>query len=280
VKPWEAPLTGGPDAHRYMALARGERVPRPFHLRWLLPTFLGESRGGWWAIWLMSWPVLAGGMIVWRFAAGDDWRVVGAATVFLVALPGILGPSAVIPVGVDLPATALSLCGVGLLEVGGWSCNVVGLALIGVAAMIRETSPVWSALWLWSPLPLVVLPVVVVRHMVAKTGPDPLGPRFDEIAAHPIKAALAAHVGRWRDGWLMVAPWGACLAGLIRPSVALVVVLVLAYAQLLIATDTVRLVHHAAGPVLAVAAAQTIPMEWLLLACVLHVVWFWQMERV
>jgi hypothetical protein len=31
---------------------------------------------------------------------------------------------------------------------------------------------------------------------------------------------------------------------------------------------------------MALAAAETIPVEWLLLACLLHVVWFKQPERV
>jgi hypothetical protein len=42
----------------------------------------------------------------------------------------------------------------------------------------------------------------------------------------------------------------------------------------------VRLIHHAAGPVMAVAAAQTIPVEWLLLACVVHVAWWRTPERI
>ena len=35
----------------------------------------------------------------------------------------------------------------------------------------------------------------------------------------------------------------------------------------------VRLLHTAAGPPVALAAAQVIPPHWLLLACVVHVVW-------
>lgn len=270
----------GPDAVRYIALGTGKPVPRPFHLRWLLPTLCEDVAARWWAVWLTSWPLLAGGMFGWRLATGDDWRIAGAAAVLLAALPGILGPAAVIPIGVDLPATAMSLVGVMLLEIGGWTATVFGIAVLCVAAGIRETAPVWSALWLWSPLPLVALAPVLIRAMVAKTGPDPLGPKFDEIAAHPVRSALGAHRGRWRDGWLMVAPWGICLAALYQPDWRLLVVLALAYVQLLIATDTVRLVHHAAGPVMAVAAAHVLPVPWLLLAVVVHTVWWWTPERI
>jgi hypothetical protein len=60
----------------------------------------------------------------------------------------------------------------------------------------------------------------------------------------------------------------------------MVAVLALAYAQLLIATDSVRLYQHAAGPVLAVAAAQVVPVAWLPLAVVVHVVWWQTPERI
>jgi hypothetical protein len=154
------------------------------------------------------------------------------------------------------------------------------LAVIALSALIRETTPVWSALWLWSPLPLVALAMPVVVNIWRKPGPDPLGPKFQAIADHPVRAALEHHAGRWRDGWLMVAPWGACIAACVAFSWPLLVLVVLAYLQLLIATDTVRLLHHAAGPALALTAAQVIPVEWLLLAVVVHVVWWRSPERV
>ncbi len=72
----------------------------------------------------------------------------------------------------------------------------------------------------------------------------------------------------------MVAPWGVCLAALYYPSWQTVVVLVLAYAQLLVATDTVRLYQTAAGPTVALAAATIIPTQWLPLALALHVCWW------
>ncbi len=40
------------------------------------------------------------------------------------------------------------------------------------------------------------------------------------------------------------------------------------------ATDTVRLVHAAAGPAVALAAATVIQPAWLPLACVVHLVWW------
>ena len=95
------PLTGGPDAYRYLTLGSGKPVSRPFHLRWLLPYFLTTSPRAWWSVFLASWPVAAFGFIAWRVAAGDPWQVALAGAVLLLGLPGILGPKAVIPVVLD-----------------------------------------------------------------------------------------------------------------------------------------------------------------------------------
>jgi hypothetical protein len=216
-------------------------------------------------------------MLTWRLAAGDHLAVAAAATVLLLALPGILGPNAVIPVGVDLPATAVILWA-GAAWAHDW--HVVAIVLVALAATIKETAPVFAALWLWTPWPLLALTVPSIAALVRPSGPDPLGPQFDRIAAQPVRTALEAHRGRWRDAWLMVAPWGACLAALYQPDWRIVAVLAIASAQLLVATDTVRLVHHAAGPALAAAAAATIPTAWLPLVLVAHTFWWRTPERV
>lgn len=270
----------GPDAARYVLAGLGQPLPRPFHLRWLLPKLCADDIKAWRFVWLASWPVLAGAMFGWRIAAGDDWRVALAATALLVGLPGILGPVVSVPVQVDLPSTALLMVGVWAIELGHPAQIVAGVAICAVAASIRETAPVIAALTVWSVWPLLALIVPAVAAWGLNPGPDPLGEQFQYIADHPVRAALEHHDGRWRDGWLMVAPWGVCLAALYSPDWRLLVVLAVAYLQLLVATDTVRLVHHVAGPVMAAAAANTIPVEWLLLAVVVHVVWFRVPERI
>jgi hypothetical protein len=271
--------TVGPDAMRYLRLAEGRPVPRPFHLRIGLPWLCGTNFRRWWVVYLAAWPIAALGMFAWR-APIDGWQIALAATALLLALPGILGPSVVIPVGVDLPATALALVGVALIADGHPARIIAGVAVIAIAASIRETTPIWAALWLWSPWPLIGLVVPLVVALVRKPGPDPLGDQFQYIADHPIRSALEHHRGRWRDGWLLVATWGVTLAALIEPDWRLLVVLGVAHLQLLVATDTVRLVHHAAGPAMAAAAAQVIPVQWLLLAVVAHTFWFRKPERV
>ena len=274
------PLRGGPDAARYIALAEGRSVPRPFHVRWFLPYVCGTSAARWWAVWLWSWPLMALGFVAWRHVEGDSLTVALTGCALLLALPGILGPSAVIPVGVDLPSTAYTLLACALFAHGGSPYIIASAAVMVIAASMKETAPVFAALWLWSPWPLVALVPPALWHLFNRPGPDPLGARFDEIAAHPFRSALAAHAGRWRDGWLMVAPWGVCLAALHSPDWRLMVVLAVAYAQLLVATDTVRLVQHAAGPPMAAAAAAVIPPQFVLLALAVHVVWWRTPERI
>lgn len=267
-------LNLGPDGARYWASAMGMSVPRPFHLRWLLPHLCGTSEVAWWRVWALSWPLLAVSTFAWQSSLGAGWQVSAATTALLLALPGILGPKAVIPVGVDLPASAVTMTGVWLVTLGHPAQVAAGVATIALAATIKETAPVWAIAWSWSPWPIIALVVVGVATIVRKPGPDPLGPAFQRIADHPIRTALEHHRGQWRDAWVMVAPWGVTLAALVGADWRLLVVLALAYAQLLIATDTVRLLHHAAGPVMAAVAAHIIPTEWLLLAIVIHVAWW------
>jgi hypothetical protein len=220
------------------------------------------------------------GFVAWRRVEGDGWPVALAGCGLLLALPGVLGPCAVIPVGVDLPATACTLLSVALFATERTPFVVAGCVMVAIAAGIKETAPAFAALWLWSPWPLLGLAVPLVVGIVNRPSADPLGPQFDAIAAQPIRAALNAHAGRWRDGWLMVAPWGVCLAALHAPTWQLAAVLAVAYLQLLVATDTVRLYQHAAAPVMAATAATVIPSQFLPLAVAAHVVWWRTPERI
>jgi hypothetical protein len=270
----------GPDAARYLLAGDGQPVSRPFHLRWVLPTFCGTNLRAWWITYLASWPLAAAAMFAWRLVEGDAWQYALAATAVLLALPGILGPKVVIPIGVDLPATALALVATALASTGEAHLIVAAVIVVGWAAGIKETSPVFAALWAWCPWLLLGLLPVVVRALVVKPGADPLGEKFQRIADHPFRTAFEHRRGRWRDAWLLVAPWGIGVLALVQPSLHLLVVLTAAYALLLVATDTVRLLHHAAGPVVCAAAVSHVPVEWLLLAVVAHVVWWRTPERI
>ena len=118
----------GPDAARYWLAGQGVRVVAPFNLRWLLPAVCRNDPRRWQAVWLVSWPLLASGAVFWARGMGADWWPALAAAAFLVALPGIWGPVSVRPVGVDLPAMALSIWAAGFWVHGWWVPALVVLA--------------------------------------------------------------------------------------------------------------------------------------------------------
>jgi len=268
--------TFGPDAGRYWLAGQGKPVARPFNLRWLLPAVCGDDLKLWWITWGMSWPLLAVGAIYWAHGSGATWWQSVAAAAFLVALPGVWGPSSVRPVGVDLPAMAMAVWSAGLFVHGERIHIVLGVVLALWAACIKETMPVWIALWAWSPLPLVALIAPAIAAVVRKPEIDAVTaqPLLRHVHDHPIKSSFEHHRHQWRNAWFMVAPWGVTLAALLQPSPQLVATVAAAYAQLIVATDTVRLYQVAAGPVVALVAAQTIPAQWLLPAVVFAAVWW------
>ena len=265
--------TFGPDAARYWLAADGKPVAKPFHLRWLLPALCGQDLKLWWAVWGLSWPLLASGTVFWARGTGASWAVSAAAAALLVALPGIWGPHSVRPVGVDLPAMAVGIWAAACFTNGQ---PVIGVVLVVWAACIKETMPVWVALWAWTPLALVGLVAPAVAAVVRKHEVDPVTaqPLLQRVHDHPVRSSLEHHRGQWRSAWFMVAPWGAGLAALLAPSPQLFATVGLAYGQLVVATDTVRLYQMAAGPVVCLAAAGVIPTHWLLLAVVVHAVWW------
>lgn len=266
----------GPDAARYWLAGQGKPVARPFHLRWLLPSVCGNDPRRWWAVWAVSWPLLAGGVFV---LADLGWQRSLLAAVLCVGLPGVWGPAVVRPVGVDLPAMAVAVWAAVCASHGVWWAAML-LAL--VAGAVKESAPLWAALWAWSWVPLLGFGWVLFAAVVIRPEIDEVTARADlrEIHDHPIRSALRyrraldqQNLPWWRNGWIMVAPWGVCLAALYAPTWQTAAVLAVAHAQLLVATDTARLLHTAAGPAVAVAAASVIPVPWLAVAAVAH--WFW-----
>lgn len=269
----------GPDAARYLLAGQGEQVARPFCWRWLAPMVCKANMRRWSALWVTSWAVMAAAAVWWAHGEGLGIHRAVAVAVMLAALPGVWGPHGTHPVGVDVPALAAGMVAAAAFGAGWWP---LAIAAVLVAAAIKETTPVWVALWVWSPVPLIGLLAVAIavawrRPTLDRVTAQPVLRRVHE---HPIRSSLEHHRGRWRDAWLMVAPWGVTLAALLDPTPALLVLLVLAYAQLLVATDSVRLYQSAAGPLMALGAVTVIPDRWLLIAVVVHVVWWRKPEVV
>lgn len=270
----------GPDAQRYLTAGRGEPVTRPFHLRWLLPAICGTSIRRWWIVWLSSWIILATGMGIWAWTNDLPPARIVLAIGLLIGLPGILGPQVSIPVQVDLPATALTVAAIPLLTAHSPTAVLCGLLLVMVGANVRETVPIVAALLAWSWVPLLALTIPLV-NAIARTPASTSGnPEWDRILHHPIATSLEYHAGRWRDARLMVLPWAVCLIGLYGMSWQLGLILLVAYGQLLVATDTVRLYQHTAGPAMALATAVLIPIPWVPVALAIHLFWLATPERI
>lgn len=227
----------------------------------------------WAVLWATSWLVMAAASVWWAHNEGLDIRRAAAVAVMLAALPGVWGPAVTHPVGVDMPALAMGMVVAAVFSAGWWP---LAIAAVLIAAAVKETTPIWVALWVWSPVPLVGLIAVAVAVIWKRPALDKVTaqPALRRVHDHPFRSSLEHHRGRWRDAWLMVAPWGVTLVALLDPTSALIVALVLAYAQLLVATDSVRLYQTAAGPLMALGAVAVIPDRWLLLAVVAHVMWW------
>ena len=232
-----------PDGARYLAM-RYERVARPFHLRWLVPLLCGTDR--------LRWEVASRGAVV--VLAGLAWWYTGSPWMAVCALlPGVWFNWSH-PVLVDAPAMTVALLAACVWPV----CWPAAVILAVVAGCIRETAPVWAAIYAWHPLLLAGLVPVAVRWLM-RAGTDPVG--YDDALAHPVRYSRRAHAGRWLDPFLMVTPWGPLVLGLAAPTPQLGLALAAGYGQLAVATDSVRL-YQWAWPVLA-AACVTVAPEWL-----------------
>lgn len=248
-----------PDGIRYFA-ASERRVARPFHYRWLIPTLCGRSETNWRAVRTVS---LLGLPAAAFWYGGTGWRGLFVAAL-ATGCAGIWKFAWDHPVLVDAPALTLAVVSAGAAVHHWWWLCVITACLAG---MTKETSPLFAALFAWSPLPLIGFLPVCVRA-VMRSGPDVLDEENAWILAHPFRASRKYHAGFPPAAWIL--PWGVCLMGLGHPSWQLAAVLAAAYAQCVVATDTVRL-YQWAYPMLAVAASQTVDPRWFLPLIALHV---------
>lgn len=270
-----APLS--PDGFYYLAAGRGEPVPDPYALRWLLPTVLGAEAWRWALCSYVSIALIA--VFGWLYAG--SWLIDTGpqvlAVVLLVMLQGVTRISIRYPVLTDAPAFALALGSAWAIR-AGYPAACIPLALL--AGATRETAPIFAAAWAWHPAPLLGLVAVgwwrplrvIARQRAASYRAAPSAPAepLPPWLTHPIRAALLRRWDVGLDGSLYVRPWGAVIAGLAIPTPQLLVTVALAYAQLFAAQDAIRLYQWAA-PVLVLHAVHVIPpgLGWALVAVAL-----------
>jgi len=247
-----------PDGVRYLTMAGGKRVARPFHYRWLMPKLIGTEPIAW-----KAWTVGAGIAIML-----GAWALTGHSEVgiFAAAVPGVAKISKKFPVLIDPFAMALALWSAAAFVHGFWP---VGVVLSLVAGAAKESAPIFAAAYAWHPLGLVGLAAPAIRHCF-KQGDDVLDDENKWVLAHPFKASVKYHKGV--PPWVYVLPWGGLLAGFVGPySWQLIVTVALAYGMVLMATDTVRL-YQWAWPVVAWQAYVVFGPDWMLLLFVLTAV--------
>lgn len=254
-------LTVTPDGVRYLHAARGDPVPAPFNLRWLIPRLCGQHVGRWRAAAIVG-VALTAGSVAWM---APNWRAGVAAAALLLGLPSTRF-NLTFPVLVDAPALGLATLSAALAYHHLW---LPAILIAVVAGMVKETAPVFAAAFAFNPLLLVGLAAPLVRRLVAGEGPDVLDAKNAWILAHPFKAAYQFHSEQITQlDPILAAPWGACLVAAAHPSWHLALVVGLAYTQLCVATDTVRLYQWAAPTVCLAAVAAVPPVWWLVLILV------------
>lgn len=246
-----------PDGVRYIAAVH-QRVPRPFHYRWLIPKVCGDSEARW--RWQAQLSTLALLPLTWWYIGG--WPGIAAA-IMVVGLSGVWKFNRKHPILVDAPGMLCALLAADLFRHSLWP---LGIAVVLLAGCVRETSPVMAALYAWNPLALIGLIPVAFRQL-QREGPDVLDAENRWILNHQIKAARKYHKGLPFAQWVL--PWGLAVVALANVSPQLAVTLAVAYAQCLVATDTIRL-YQWSFPVVLAAAVHAVPLAWLPVLVVLH----------
>ena len=256
-----------PDGGRYLSMAHGHAEPVPFHLRWLLPKLCRENVSRWVASTVISTvaAVVLTGVLALQHGATLTQAAVAAA--LMAGLPSVRF-AWFSPVLVDMPALALALGAAVLWPVSPPAA--LGVCLLG--GCVSEKVPALAAVFSFQPLLLVGLVAPLSRWLAVSAGEIDPRDSLSWTLAHPLQAGRKGHAGKWRDPLTMLLPWGACLVVVMAaPSLWLLAALVLAYSQLLVATDSVRLYQQAA-PVVCVSAALMIPEVWAVPVVLAH--WF------
>jgi hypothetical protein len=242
-----------PDGVRYLWAAEHD-IARPFHYRWLLPALCGTNVRTWTYV---TRGALAASLPLIYVYVGGGWRGVAAASM-VIGLSGVWKFNWAHPVLVDAAGMACALAAAILTQHGaGWWPIAIWVAAVG--GCVRETTPVFAALYAWNPILLIGLAAPAVRHF-QKAGEDCLDEDNLWILKHPMAASRKFHRNIPLQTYIM--PWGGALAALANLDPQLAATTIVAYAQCAVATDTVRL-YMWAWPVVLLAAVNAVPLAWL-----------------
>ncbi len=267
-----------PDGRRYLAMAAERCAPLPFALRWLLPYMCGPSPGRWRYCTAIHMTLLVPIVTIWLSHWINDPIACMVGGIFIIGLPGIWRIHLRWPVLVDPTAMAWALISALFAFEGLW---LLAVACSLVAGSAKESAPVFAAVYCWHPVVLLGLVGPLLRRCTARLCPDPEGD--EEILTHPFRAGWQAHSQWWRAPKVMFAPWGICLLAPLTDDahllMMLVVGVVLAYGQLLVAVDTVRLYQWAA-PLAILCTVAALPVWALAVGLMIHLLNPWAGEGI
>lgn len=273
-----------PDGAQYLSMMNGATPPLPYAYRWLLPWLLPKLWGMQAMRWqLFSWACMIGlGPAVYWMADGLPVEQRLFAVALAVGLPGAFRLNVIRPVLVDPCVQLLVVVGAAASMHGRlWLALVLAL----VAGACRETAPVFMALSAWSPWPLVGVVPVGIRHLQVRRRPTKLVDRGNftdegKDALGSPKKLIDTRIGKWLDGRTMLLPWGMALLALLNPSWPAAASVLVAYAQLPLAADTIRL-YQAGYPRVVLAACQApVPARWLPALVLAHLLHPWAYLRI
>lgn len=250
---------GSPDMISYLAA----NPPSPFHMRVLMPALCGKNEADPFIPtvenfkrWRIGTCVGIGATALGIYGMAGGWKGVAAGALFL-TLP-VNRFNLEFPILVDAMALGLATCSAALY-MRGW--KVPATLVVLAAGATKETSPVFASLFAQSPVLLVGLAAPLVISKLRTPGTD-MAPVQVEVLAHPVAIAKKHHNRFLVDANpMLITPWGASVVALGAPSFKLYSTLAVAYGQLLIATDVMRLYQWAA-PVVCIAAVSAVDKKW------------------
>jgi hypothetical protein len=245
-----------PDSAYYLDAGAGTRVPIPFAYRWFLPAVLGTVHSRWRVVTFLSIVIQGAALAVYA----QDLR----AVVLVGLLPALWRFNLRHPVLVDAPALATALCGAAAWTVlpHTWPTLALLVMLSLVAGGMRETAPVWTAIYCGSPWPLIGLLAVLPGALRARA----VDPGQDNLwICHPVESALKARRRHWLAWQMVVVPWGVLLPLAVWHSTPRVwLALAVGHLPWLATSDWNRIAAWAA-PVLAITALSWQSDLWPLL---------------
>lgn len=259
-----------PDGVFYIRAAQGKSVPIPYALRTIVPVVAARLGGD--------------GDGFWKWAHGIGMALLAICTaiyaesVFAIPLV-LLGPAMWFywkrKVLTDIPAMGLMMAGVVTMQWAPW----VGSVLIVLGTLFNEKVPIFSALLLWSPLPLMALVIPAILYLMHREDKWEMPEQFGQdlidtmgfvLKGPPWKVGWQTHKDTLGDPTKWLLPLGGLLFAFFAPTQAGMLALLVALGMAFLATDSVRM-YTWATPALTFSVCS---LGWPLVILAIAVQWF------